>query len=198
MNNTRPGLVGNSAAPPRIMPSAEQIATKRLRGAPPPLPTDLLSSASTKRTEKRRRQLLLEAQDALAATSQWTREIFTLPSTDGAEAEGSSDEPLRGRLEEWLSRGKQAIAAQAEAHAAEVQQVRDGAAQLLEDLARLKKAGAAGAEEVNAVRKAREVAFPSVKLMPAPGVNPVKAPQDGTTMSAVAEKAEPTAGLLTL
>ena len=60
------------------------------------------------------------------------------------------------------------------------------------------QAGAAGAEEVNAVRKAREVAFPSVKLMPAPGVNPVKAPQDGTTMSAVAEKAEPTAGLLTL
>ena len=168
----------------------------RLLGAPAPVPK---LSRPSGRPEKRRRQSLLAAQDGLAETTAWTREIFTQQASadaDRASADGEkSTASMRTKLEEWTSRGESAIAAEEEEHAAALKQVQKGAARLADDLSRLKKAGASGnGSAVLAVMRARQAAFPEVRLMTAQA--PVWPARKGTA-TAPAPKA-PTKGAITL
>ena len=140
----------------------EQRAMLRLLGAPAPVPK---LSRPSGRPEKRRRQSLLAAQDGLAETAAWTREILTQQASadnERASTEGEkSSASMRAKLEEWTSRGESAIAAEEEEHTAALKDVQKGAAQLADDLSRLKKAGASGSDSaVLAAKRAREAAFP--------------------------------------
>jgi hypothetical protein len=175
----------------------EQRAMLRLLGGPAPVPN---LSRPSGRPEKRRRQVLLAAQDGLAETAAWTREIFTRGSLAKAERASTDGEKsidaMRAKLQDWTSRGEAALTAEEQEHAAAVNQVQAGAAQLAADLSRLKKAGASGGgDAVLDAKRAREAAFPEVRLMNAEAPIWPARPKHG---SSTAKKAPTSGGAITL
>jgi hypothetical protein len=164
------------SAPPTVRPAAppassrqpnrsalEHRALTRLLQAAPPVPN--LMTAPLSRSEQRRRRLLLQAQNELTETWLWAREAFTPAPAPGAAAAAAAE--IRAKLGEWNTRGQEQMAAEAEAHASAVRDVREGSKQLSEDLRHLKRAAVVGTEEVKRVKRGREAAHPSVKLLPA-------------------------------
>lgn len=179
----------------------EQRAALKLLGAPPPVPSLARPAGASSRPEKRRRQLLLNAQDGLAETAAWTREILTPSADDTSDKGASGAASLRVKLEEWQTRGVSAIAVEEDAHASAVADVRNGAARLVADLARLKKAGAggggAGEAMITAIRERTED-YPDVCFKPASAAV-VNAPKGSRTATpAAALLLAPTKGLVSL
>lgn len=176
----------------------EQRAALKLLGAAPPIPSRPIGPS---RPEKRRRQILLNAQDGLAETAAWTREIMTpAASVDKKQVGVSTRSSLCASLLNWQKHGEAAITAEQEAHTAEVSKVRDGAARLAADLSRLKKAnadGVGGGEAVHAFKRDHDEAFPDVRLMFAPAAVAL-APKSSTTTAAAAQSLMPTGALLSL
>ena len=180
-------------APPRAPPQPpEQLATRKLLNGPPPVPS-VVSAFAPSKAEKKRRQLLLRAQDELAEISTWTRELFTAAGAASPLAPGSLNTAALCRmLEGRRTHAEEALAVDAEAHAKELRAVRDGSEQLAADLGKLKRAGSTcQVEDVLVTKRAREAADPGVKFMSVQAsVFPAKA-----SASALAAKLEPTSGV---
>ena len=138
-----------------LRPTPDQRTTIRLLSAPPVLPrvADLRLPA-----EQSRRQMLLQAHDALHETSVWTRELLT-PAPASAPVPESAD--VRRRLVELRDTSKAQLAEEIDAHGKRLHELREGAAQLAEAIARPKRSGADDlAADVRASKRARGATAP--------------------------------------
>lgn len=139
----------------------EQRASGRLLAAAAPV----AALEPPEPTERRKR--LLRAQEDLASTSRWTREVLGLaPAAVDAHpafAPGALA-TLRNRLTEWRARGEEAITADAAAHAKSMEELEEGAAQLTKDLTRLRRCRTV--HDVQAAKRAREAAYAGVHYQP--------------------------------
>ena len=116
--------------------------------------------------EARRRTALLQAQDGIHCASKLIREVLS-PAPE-VKLPHSSNGSLHEKLMERQRKAEQGIVAQRKAHEGAVQQLQADASGLSADLTHLKRAGANFSDaEVNAAKRAREMANPTVRLQPA-------------------------------
>ena len=179
-----PGIGGLPRQP--LRPTPDQRTALRLLSTPPVIPaaTDL---AVNRTAEQSRRQLLLQAQDALHETSVWTQELFTPMQAPAPDASLNGDAEIRTRLAEARDRAEKRREEQTEAHSVLVRELREGAALLSDDLARQKRPVATDdlASELLSAKRHREApaaAGPATVTSVPPNLAPIGAKEPSSGM----------------
>ena len=124
-------------APGLPRPTQEQRTTLRLLSAPPPPPL----AADLKPMVPSRRELMLQAQDALHETTVWTKELFT-PVAPNAPADPPGRSEVCAQLAGARDAATSQLAAEVEEHSAQIREVRESASKMSEVVARRKRPGA--------------------------------------------------------
>ena len=152
------------------------------------------------RREQLRRKLLLEAQDSLHQVSVWTQELLTPASTPADAAQpGSNGAEVRASLVDVRDRAEKRRLAEVEAHDAEVKKLREGAKQLVDDVAKFQKAaatadGLAAHPGMSDVKRIREEAL----AVPLPAPPPARMVAPVSHTNALTGLLEPSGGLAQL